>query len=78
MVKEADPTPSFGDIDELLAKVDNKYLLVNAARVRAQQLVNRADAMIEGTDPEKAVSSAFSEIRAGKLNIEIGQPRPRK
>ncbi|MBC5825645.1 MAG: DNA-directed RNA polymerase subunit omega [Candidatus Eremiobacteraeota bacterium] len=77
-MKQDSDAPSFGDIDELLERVGNKYLLVNAARVRAQQLVNKLDVLVDGADPEKAVSSAFAEIRAGKLNIEMDQSRGRK
>ena len=60
---------SFGNIDGLVAEIPNKYLLVNAARVRAQQLVNGAESMIEGSNPEKAVSTAFAEIASGKLEV---------
>jgi DNA-directed RNA polymerase omega subunit len=72
------PTPAFGNIDRLLEEVDNKYLLVNVARVRAQQLVNGIEPLVEGSNPEKAVSTAFAEIRSGKLDIEIGSDRVRK
>ena len=72
------PTPSFGNIDRLLEEVDNKYLLVNVARVRAQQLVNGIEPLIDGANPEKAVSTAFSEIRSGKLDIEVGSDRARR
>jgi len=72
------PIPSFGNIDRLLEEVDNKYLLVNVARVRAQQLVNGIEPLVEGANPEKAVSTAFSEIRGGKLDIEVGNDRVRR
>ena len=67
------PSKSFGDIDLLLDRVGNKYLLVNAARVRAQQLVNRDEPAVEGANPEKAVSTAFAEIAADKLEIDTDQ-----
>lgn len=70
------PTPSFGNIDRLLEEIDNKYLLVNVARVRAQQLVNGIEPLVEGSNPEKAVTTAFAEIRAGKLEVDIGVDRP--
>ena len=70
--------PSFGNIDRLLEEVDNKYLLVNVARVRAQQLVNGIEPLVEGANPEKAVSTAFSEIRAGQLEFEFENDRGRK
>lgn len=69
-------TPSFGNIDGLLEEIDNKYLLVNVARVRAHQLVNHVDALIEGANPEKAVTTAFSEIRLNKLEYDIDGKTP--
>jgi DNA-directed RNA polymerase omega subunit len=69
-MKDAAP-PSFGNIDRLLEEIGNKYLLVNVARVRAQQLVNGIEPLVEGANPEKAVTTAFSEIRGGKLDIEM-------
>lgn len=76
-MKEHKTPPSFGDIDRLLNRVGNKYLLVNAARVRAQQLVNGDEPTVEGANPEKAVTTAFSEIASDKLDIEINQNRVR-
>jgi DNA-directed RNA polymerase omega subunit len=60
---------SFGNIDRLVEEIPNKYLLVNTARVRAQQIVNGAEPMTEGSNPEKAVSTAFAEIAAGRLEV---------
>lgn len=75
-----DSTPekkaSFGNIDRLVEEIPNKYLLVNTARVRAQQVVNGAEPMIEGSNPEKAVSTAFAEIAAGRLEVST-EPEPR-
>jgi len=71
-------TPSFGNIDRLLEEIDNKYLLVNVARVRAQQLVNGIEPLVEGSNPEKAVSTAFAEIRGGKLEIDMDNDQTRK
>jgi len=77
LMKEHKPSKSFGDIDLLLDRVGNKYLLVNAARVRAQQLVNRDEPAVEGANPEKAVSTAFAEIAADKLEIDVDPNRVR-
>jgi DNA-directed RNA polymerase omega subunit len=71
-------TPSFGNIDRLLEEIDNKYLLVNVARVRAQQLVNGIEPLVDGANPEKAVSTAFSEIRGGKLDVDVDGDRTRR
>ena len=74
-MKDNKTPPSFGDIDRLLNRVGNKYLLVNAARVRAQQLVNGDEPAVEGSNPEKAVSTAFAEIAADKLDIDMNSVR---
>ena len=72
------PTPSFGNIDRLLEEIDNKYLLVNVARVRAHQLVNHIEPLVEGANPEKAVSTAFAELRGGKLDYDCEGDKTRK
>jgi DNA-directed RNA polymerase omega subunit len=74
-MKEHKPSKSFGDIDQLLDRIGNKYLLVNVARVRAQQLVNRDEPAVEGANPEKAVTTAFFEIAADKLDINTDPDR---
>jgi DNA-directed RNA polymerase omega subunit len=68
---------SFGNIDRLVEEIPNKYLLVNTARVRAQQIVNGAEPMTEGSNPEKAVSTAFAEIAAGRLEVST-EPEVRR
>jgi DNA-directed RNA polymerase omega subunit len=67
---------SFGNIDRLVAEIPNKYLLVNAARVRAQQVVNGAEPLVDGANPEKAVSTAFAEISAGRLEVSTEPQLP--
>lgn len=71
---------SFGNIDRLVEEIPNKYLLVNTARVRAQQLVNGAEPMVEEANPEKAVSTAFAEIAASRLDVstEPQLPQPQE
>jgi DNA-directed RNA polymerase omega subunit len=67
---------SFGNIDGLVSQIPNKYLLVNAARVRAQQVVNGAEPLVDGANPEKAVSTAFAEIAAGRLEVSTEPALP--
>jgi DNA-directed RNA polymerase omega subunit len=76
-MKDQKAPKSFGDIDQLLQRVGNKYLLVNAARARAQQLTNHDEPAVEGANPEKAVTTAFAEIAADKLEIQTDQTRAR-
>ena len=72
-MKDSKNHSQFGNIDQLLGQIDNKYLLVNVARVRAQQLVNHAEPMVEGANPEKAVSTAFAEITDNKLDVTMDE-----
>lgn len=74
-MQDKKPTPAFGNIDGLVSKIPNKYLLVNTARVRAQQVVNGAEPLVEGANPEKAVSTAFAEIAADKLEVSTEPAR---
>ena len=69
---------SFGNIDKLVEEIPNKYLLVNTARVRAQQVVNGAEPLVDGANPEKAVSTAFAEIAAGRLEVSTEPQLPQQ
>ena len=73
IMKDPKSHSQFGNIDKLLSRIDNKYLLVNVARVRAQQLVNHTEPLVEGSNPEKAVSTAFAEIEGNKLDITMDE-----
>ena len=57
----------FGDLDELLKHVDAKFTLVNVVTKRAKQLNNGAPPLTERVNPNKPVSTAFNEVRQGKI-----------
>jgi DNA-directed RNA polymerase subunit omega len=57
----------FGDLDGLLHHVDSKFSLVNVVTKRAKQLNNGAPALTERVNPNKPVSTAFNEVRVGKI-----------
>jgi DNA-directed RNA polymerase subunit omega len=57
----------FGDLDGLLAHVDSKFSLVNVVTKRAKQLNNGAPPLTESVNPNKPVSTAFSEVREGRI-----------
>jgi DNA-directed RNA polymerase subunit omega len=57
----------FGDLDGLLHHVDSKFSLVNVVTKRAKQLNNGAPALTDRVNPSKPVSSAFNEVRNGKI-----------
>lgn len=61
-------------IQELMKKVDNRYLLVNLAAQRARDLSNEMDEEGVRLD-EKSVKIALDEIAEGKVEYHPG-PKP--
>jgi DNA-directed RNA polymerase subunit omega len=59
---------SFGDLDRLLDHVDSKFSLVNVVTKRAKQLNNGAAPLTDEVNPNKPVSTALSEVAAGKIH----------
>jgi DNA-directed RNA polymerase subunit omega len=57
----------FGDLDGLLNHVDSKFSLVNVVTKRAKQLNNGAPPLTEGVNANKPVSTAFNEVREGRI-----------
>jgi DNA-directed RNA polymerase subunit omega len=57
----------FGDLDALLVRVDTKFTLVNVITKRAKQLNNGAPPLTDQVNPNKPVSTAFSEFASGKI-----------
>ena len=57
----------FGDLDGLLAHVDSKFSLVNVVTKRAKQLNNGAPPLTESINANKPVSTAFNEVREGRI-----------
>ncbi len=59
------------DIDHLLTKAANKFLLVNAASGRAKQIVEGSLPYVENFDPNNPVITALREISADKMKIKV-------
>lgn len=57
----------FGDLDGLLQHADSKFTLVNVVTKRAKQLNNGAPPLTDRVNPNKPVSTAFNEVRTGKI-----------
>ena len=57
----------FGDLDGLLAHVDSKFSLVNVVTKRAKQLNNGAPSLTDRVNANKPVSTAFNEVREGRI-----------
>jgi len=60
----------FGDLDGLLEHVDSKFTLVNVVTKRAKQLNNGAPPLSDKVNANKPVSTAFNEVRSGKIGYK--------
>jgi len=59
------------NIDDLLSKAKNKFLLVNAAAGRAKQIVGGSLPYVDHFDPNNPVITALREIAAEKMRIRV-------
>jgi DNA-directed RNA polymerase omega subunit len=59
------------NIDDLLSKARNKFLLSNAAAGRAKQIVEGSLPYVNHFDPNNPVITALREIAADKIRIKI-------
>lgn len=59
------------NIENLLTKAKNKFLLANAASGRAKQIVDGSLPFVNNFDPNNPVVTALREIAADKLKIKI-------
>jgi DNA-directed RNA polymerase subunit omega len=62
--------PVFGDLDGLMDHVDSKFTLVNIVTKRAKQLNNAAPPLTDKVNLNKPVSTALSEVAAGKIRYK--------
>ena len=59
------------NIDNLLSKAKNKFLLANAAAGRAKQIVDGSLPYVDNFDPTNPVITALREIAADKIRIKV-------
>lgn len=59
------------NIDDLLSKARNKFLLSNAAAGRAKQIVDGSLPYVDHFDPNNPVITALREIAADKVRIKV-------
>jgi len=59
------------NIDDLLSRSKNKFLLSNAAAGRAKQIVEGSLPYVNNFDPNNPVITALREIAADKLRIKV-------
>ena len=63
-------------LEELLDKVQNRFLLTVSAARRARQLKDGAKRLIDAPEDETLVVLALDEILEDKIKIEIGEIAP--
>ena len=59
------------NIDDLLSKAKNKFLLTNAAAGRAKQIIEGSLPYVNHFDPNNPVITALREIAADKIRIKV-------
>lgn len=60
-------------LDELLSRVKNKFLLVNATISRAKQLLAGSLPYVDDFDPTDSITTALKELSTDKLKIKFGK-----
>ena len=58
-------------VDDCLKKIPNRYQLTLIASIRARQLANGAESMIENVNEDKPSVLALREIAAGAIGLEL-------
>ena len=60
-------------IDEMIAKLRNKFLLINATINRANQIQAGSLPYVDDFDPTDAIKTALKEISSEKIKIKLGK-----
>ena len=60
-------------IDEIMDKISNKFLLVNATITRAKQILAGSLPYVDDFDPTDSITTALKEISADKIKIKLGK-----
>jgi DNA-directed RNA polymerase omega subunit len=60
-------------IDDVMSKIKNKFLLVNATITRAKQILAGSLPYVDDFDPTDSITTALKEIAADKIKIKLGK-----
>jgi len=60
-------------VDDIMSKIKNKFLLVNATITRAKQILAGSLPYVDDFDPTDSITTALKEISADKIKIKIGK-----
>ena len=58
-------------VDDCLKKIPNRFQLTLIASIRARQLANGAESMIENLNEDKPSVLALREIASGAIGLEL-------
>ena len=58
-------------VDDCLKKIPNRFQLTLIASIRARQLANGAESMIENVNEDKPSVLALREIAAGAIGLDL-------
>jgi len=60
-------------VDDIMSKIKNKFLLVNATITRAKQILAGSLPYVDDFDPTDSITTALKEIASDKIKIKIGK-----
>jgi DNA-directed RNA polymerase omega subunit len=60
-------------VDDIMDKINNKFLLVNATITRAKQILAGSLPYVDDFDPTDSITTALKEIGADKIKIKVGK-----
>jgi len=60
-------------LDDIMSKVKNKFLLVNATIARAKQILAGSLPYVDDFDPTNPITTALKEISAERIKIKFGK-----
>lgn len=60
-------------VDEILSKIKNKFLLINATIARAKQIQGGSLPYVDDFDPTDPITTALKEVAAERIKIKLGK-----
>jgi len=69
---------TYPTIDELLKRINNRFLLANVIAERAKEISNGSLPYIENADFSQPIKVAMEELKEGKITYKILEGPPKK
>jgi DNA-directed RNA polymerase omega subunit len=64
-------------VDEIMSRVKNKFVLVNATIARAKQVQAGSLPYVDDFDPTDPIKTALKELVSERIKIKIGKGAPK-